>query len=128
MRLVMHFWPSILLALFVVLRTLLCFIFILFPPNEKHDEGCVGDALPDLLFCSLLFSGGARVGLRPAVVVSHIQRIGRQPEKSTLIHGGQSPSRYAEQGKENKKTKRKWSYTTTWYIYINKNTWRVQGG
>ena len=37
-----------------------------------------------------------------AVVVSHIQRIGCQPEKNTL-HGGQSRSWSAEQGKENKK-------------------------
>ena len=35
------------------------------------------------------------------VVVSHIQRIGCQPEKTTL-HGGQSRSWSAEQGKENK--------------------------
>ena len=34
------------------------------------------------------------------VVVSHIQRIGCQPEKTTL-HGGQSRSWSAEQGKEN---------------------------
>ena len=33
-------------------------------------------------------------------VVSHIQRIGCQPEKTTL-HGGQSRSWSAEQGKEN---------------------------
>ena len=36
------------------------------------------------------------------VVVSHIQRIGCQPEKTTL-HGGQSGSWSAEQGKENKR-------------------------
>ena len=36
------------------------------------------------------------------VVVSHIQRIGCQPEKTTL-HGGQSCSWSAEQGKENKR-------------------------
>ena len=36
------------------------------------------------------------------VVVSHIQRIGCQPEKPTL-HGGQSRSWSAEQGKENKR-------------------------
>ena len=36
------------------------------------------------------------------VVVSHIQRIGCQPEKTTL-HGGQSRSWSAEQGKENKR-------------------------
>ena len=35
------------------------------------------------------------------VFVSHIQRIGCQPEKTTL-HGGQSRSWSAEQGKENK--------------------------
>ena len=35
------------------------------------------------------------------VVVSHIQRIGCQPEKTTL-HGGQSRSWSAEQGKEEK--------------------------
>ena len=34
--------------------------------------------------------------------VSHIQRIGCQPEKTTL-HGGQSRSWSAEQGKENKR-------------------------
>ena len=36
------------------------------------------------------------------VVVSHIQRIGCQPEKTTL-HGGQSRSWSAEQGKDNKR-------------------------
>ena len=36
------------------------------------------------------------------VVVSHIQRIGCQPEKTTL-HGGQSRSWSAELGKENKR-------------------------
>ena len=36
------------------------------------------------------------------VVVSHIQRSGCQPEKATL-HGGQSRSWSAEQGKENKR-------------------------
>ena len=35
-------------------------------------------------------------------VVSHIQRIGCQPEKTTL-HGGQSRSWSAEQGKESKR-------------------------
>ena len=35
-------------------------------------------------------------------VVSHIQRIGCQPEKTTL-HGGQPRSWSAEQGKENKR-------------------------
>ena len=39
------------------------------------------------------------------VVVSHIQRIGCQPEKTTL-HGGQSRSWSAEQGKENKRKSR----------------------
>ena len=39
--------------------------------------------------------------LHDLVVVSHIQRIGCQPEKTTL-HGGQSRSWSAEQGKENK--------------------------
>ena len=38
------------------------------------------------------------------VVVSHIQRIGCQPEKTTL-HGGQSRSWFAEQGKKKKKKK-----------------------
>ena len=38
------------------------------------------------------------------VVVSHIQRIGCQPEKTTL-HGGQSRSWSAEQGKKKKKEK-----------------------
>ena len=37
-----------------------------------------------------------------AAVVSHIQRIGYQPEKNTL-HGGQSRLWSAEQGKEEKK-------------------------
>ena len=36
------------------------------------------------------------------VVVSHIQRIGCQPEKTTL-HGGQSRSWSAEQGKKEKR-------------------------
>ena len=35
------------------------------------------------------------------VVVSHIQRIGCQPEK-TALHGGQSRSWFVEQGRENK--------------------------
>ena len=43
------------------------------------------------------------------VVVSHIQRIGCQPEKTTL-HGGQSRSWSAEQGKENKR--KSLAYTT----------------
>ena len=34
------------------------------------------------------------------IVVSHIQRIGCQPEKTTLLHGGQSRSRSAKQGKK----------------------------
>ena len=38
------------------------------------------------------------------VVASHIQRIGCQPEKTTL-HGGRSRSWSAEQGKENKRKK-----------------------
>ena len=38
------------------------------------------------------------------VVVSHIQRIGCQPEKTTL-HGGQSRSWSAEQGKNEKMKK-----------------------
>ena len=38
------------------------------------------------------------------VVVSHIQRIGCQPGKTTL-HGGQSRSWSAEQEKQNKKEK-----------------------
>ena len=38
------------------------------------------------------------------VVISHIQRIGRQPEKTTL-HGGQSRSWSAEQGKKKEKKK-----------------------
>ena len=43
-----------------------------------------------------------------SVVVSHIQRIGCQPEKTTL-HGGQSRSWSAEQGKENQK--KVWQHT-----------------
>ena len=39
--------------------------------------------------------------LPAVVVVSHIQRIGCQPEKNTL-HGGQSRSWSAEQGKKKK--------------------------
>ena len=45
---------------------------------------------------------GAIWGVVVVVVVSHIQRIGCQPEKTTL-HGGQSRSWSAEQGKENKR-------------------------
>ena len=37
------------------------------------------------------------------VVVSHIQRIGCQPEKTTLLHGDQSRSWSAEQGKNEKR-------------------------
>ena len=44
----------------------------------------------------------SRVVVVVVVVVSHIQRIGCQPEKTTL-HGGQSRSWSAEQGKENKR-------------------------
>ena len=40
--------------------------------------------------------------LNAPIVVSHIRRIGCQPEKTTL-HGGQPRSWSAEQGKENKK-------------------------
>ena len=43
------------------------------------------------------------------VVVSHIQRIGCQPEKPTL-HGGQSRSWSAEQGKKEEKA---WQRTTS---------------
>ena len=43
-----------------------------------------------------------------STVVSHIQRIGCQPEKTTL-HGGQSRSLCAEQGKENKR--KIWQHT-----------------
>ena len=39
------------------------------------------------------------------VVVSHIQRIGCQPEKKTTLHGGQSRSWSAEQGNKNKNKK-----------------------
>ena len=39
------------------------------------------------------------------VVVSHIQRIGCQPEKKTTLHGGQSRSWSAEQGKKIKQEK-----------------------
>ena len=42
---------------------------------------------------------GEKVAQLFVVVVSHIQRIGCQPEKSTL-HGGQSRSWSAEQGKK----------------------------
>ena len=49
--------------------------------RPEHDEACV---------------------VVVVVVVSHIQRIGCQPEKTTL-HGGQSRSWSAEQGKENKR-------------------------
>ena len=45
---------------------------------------------------------GTGVVVVVVVVVSHIQRIGCQPEKTTL-HGGQSRSWSAEQGKENKR-------------------------
>ena len=57
----------------------------------------------------VLLSRKARLGINQAwlpilllVVVSHIQRIGCQPEKTTL-HGGQSRSWSAEQGKKKKK-------------------------
>ena len=48
------------------------------------------------------FPDGNNIGSTVVVVVSHIQRIGCQPEKTTL-HGGQSRSWSAEQGKENKR-------------------------
>ena len=57
-------------------------------------EKCIGDVLIDKV---------AKVVV-VVVVVSHIQRIGCQPEKTTL-HGGQSRSWSAEQGKENKRKK-----------------------
>ena len=50
-------------------------------------------------------NGGTRGGVVVVVVVvvvSHIQRTGCQPEKTTL-HGGQSRSWSAEQGKKKKK-------------------------
>ena len=37
------------------------------------------------------------------VSISHNQRIGYQPEKNYFLHGGQSRSRSAEQGKQNQK-------------------------
>ena len=40
------------------------------------------------------------------VVVSHIQSIGCQPENTRSLHGGQSGSWSAEQGKEKKKKKK----------------------
>ena len=51
---------------------------------------------------SLCHSDSYRVGHVVVVVVSRIQRIGCQPEKTTL-HDGQSRSWSAEQGKENKR-------------------------
>ena len=47
-------------------------------------------------------AGGLLAVVVVVVVVSHIQRIGCHPEKTTL-HGGQSRSWSAEQGKENKR-------------------------
>ena len=53
------------------------------------------------LVCIMYVSMYVRMSV-VVVVVSHIQRIGCQPEKTTL-HGGQSRSWSAEQGKENKR-------------------------
>ena len=52
-------------------------------------------------FRHLSFLAGTDIIQLSFVVVSHIQRIGCQPPKTTL-HGGQSRSWFAEQGKENK--------------------------
>ena len=63
--------------------------------------------MDQLIFTSLSHThywyevGMLKVPAVVVVVVSHIQRIGCQPEKTTL-HGGQSRSWSAEQGKENK--------------------------
>ena len=53
-------------------------------------------------YCRSLWLLCRQVVVVVVVVVSHIQRIGCQPEKTTL-HGGQSRSWSAEQGKENKR-------------------------
>ena len=52
--------------------------------------------------CCVLHMNRSGLNHVVVVVVSHIQRIGCQPEKTTL-HGGQSRSWSAEQGKENKR-------------------------
>ena len=76
-----------------------------FPPNNNNDGGCPEGL--DKLF-RFFFQQQRKVGelqswkhLVVVVVVSHIQRIGCQPEKTTL-HGGQSRSWSAEQGKKEK--------------------------
>ena len=48
----------------------------------------------------MIYYGNPRYVGCVVVVVSHIQRIGCQPERTTL-HGGQSRSSSAKQGKEN---------------------------
>ena len=55
--------------------------------------------LPKILFC--MYVCMYKYICMYVVVVSHIQRIGCQPEKTTL-HGGQSRSWSAEQGKKEK--------------------------
>ena len=56
----------------------------------------------DIPFLATRVLLGNTVVVVVVVVVSHIQRIGCQPKKTTL-HGGQSRSWSAEQGKENKR-------------------------
>ena len=52
-----------------------------------------------------IFEGVFSQNTEDTVVVSHIQRIGCQPEKTTLF-GSQSCSWSSEQGKENKEKSR----------------------
>ena len=69
-------------------------------PKSKEFQGGV---ITTLVLAPSVFWAFKRHGkLLLLFVVSHIQRIGCQPEKTTL-HGGQSRSWSAEQGKENKR-------------------------
>ena len=66
------------------------------------EEECSSAVLPLNHFYRKIVSPSYSRVVVVVVVVSHIQRIGCQPEKTTL-HGGQSRSWSAEQGKENKR-------------------------
>ena len=73
-------------------------------PQGSSSNGCCPCITMDqMLLCSSLFPHPLLIySCCCCFVVSHIQRIGCQPEKTTL-HGGQSRSWSSEQGKENKR-------------------------
>ena len=69
---------------------------------RTNNDVVTADGSRNKLFYKKKYIVNKRLVVVVVVVVSHIQRIGCQPEKTTL-HGGQSRSWSAEQGKENKR-------------------------